>query len=94
LAFARARFAGNASVLPARELAERAGIAVEDGVLVDEYLATNVPDVFAAGDIGRWHDRYSDRRIRVEHWVVNARVRLPPPITRHGTPGQLSHSRQ
>ena len=59
-------------VNPAAELAENAGLDVDEGVLTDAALRTSDPDIYAAGDVARAYHPLIGTRLRVEHWA-NAR---------------------
>ena len=55
-------------VVPNVAFLEHSGLELENGVVVDERLATSAEGVWAAGDIANFHDPLFDRRRRIEHW--------------------------
>jgi NADPH-dependent 2,4-dienoyl-CoA reductase/sulfur reductase-like enzyme len=55
-------------VRPAIEVLTNSGLELGDGVLVNEYLQTSHPDIFAAGDVANYQDVLFAKRRRVEHW--------------------------
>jgi 3-phenylpropionate/trans-cinnamate dioxygenase ferredoxin reductase component len=55
-------------VLPRIELAARAGLAIDNGVVVDEHFRTSVPDIFAAGDVASVFHVGERRHLRIEQW--------------------------
>jgi NADPH-dependent 2,4-dienoyl-CoA reductase/sulfur reductase-like enzyme len=55
-------------VTPATEFLEGSGIALDDGVIVDERFRTSADGVFAVGDVARFHDPVFGHQRRIEHW--------------------------
>jgi NADPH-dependent 2,4-dienoyl-CoA reductase/sulfur reductase-like enzyme len=54
-------------VTPNTDLAKAAGLAVEDGIIVDHNLVTSLHGVYAAGDVARFASTVLGKRMRVEH---------------------------
>jgi NADPH-dependent 2,4-dienoyl-CoA reductase/sulfur reductase-like enzyme len=54
-------------IQPNVELAQAAGLKLENGIVVDEFLRTSHPDIYAAGDVAAFHSPALGKRIRVEH---------------------------
>ncbi|MCC5832426.1 MAG: FAD-dependent oxidoreductase [Chlamydiales bacterium] len=52
---------------PSTELAESAGLKVDNGINVDRQLQSSHPDIFAAGDVANFYNPYLEKRLRVEH---------------------------
>lgn len=55
-------------IVPNIELAEEAGLVIDNGVLVDEHLVTSDPDIFAAGDVANAYYPLFGTHLRLEHW--------------------------
>jgi NADPH-dependent 2,4-dienoyl-CoA reductase/sulfur reductase-like enzyme len=55
-------------VTPITEIAAAAGLKVENGILVNEFLETGATDVYAAGDSANYYDVLFGKQRRVEHW--------------------------
>jgi NADPH-dependent 2,4-dienoyl-CoA reductase/sulfur reductase-like enzyme len=55
-------------IVPNVELAQKAGLAIDNGVVVNEFLQSSHPDIYAAGDVANYLDPVFGKRRRVEHW--------------------------
>ena len=65
-------------IRPRLELAQEAGLAIDRGVLVNEYLQTSSPDIYAAGDAAQVYDPISERSIIDSLWgPAHEQVALP-----------------
>ncbi len=60
-------------LIPNADLAKAAGLAVDNGIVVNERLEASVPDVYAAGDVARFYSPVFERYLRVEHYDVAVR---------------------
>lgn len=56
-------------IRPNTELVDGAGVAVDDGIVVDELCRTSVDGIFAAGDVARHRHPVFGAHVRVEHWL-------------------------
>lgn len=55
-------------VAPVTDIFAGSGLAIDNGITVNEYLETSTPDILAAGDVANYQDVLFNKRRRVEHW--------------------------
>ncbi len=60
-------------LIPNTDLAQAAGLKVDNGIVVDEHLRSSALDVYAAGDVARFYAPVFERHLRVEHYDVAVR---------------------
>jgi 3-phenylpropionate/trans-cinnamate dioxygenase ferredoxin reductase component len=61
-------FVVGVGVIPRTGLAEAAGIALDNGIIVDQHLASGTAGVWAAGDVANVYHPVFETQIRLEHW--------------------------
>jgi NADPH-dependent 2,4-dienoyl-CoA reductase/sulfur reductase-like enzyme len=57
-------------VRPEVTLAEKGGLAIDRGIVVDDQFRTSMAGIWAAGDVARFPYAYTGEKVRIEHWVV------------------------
>ncbi len=76
-------------ITPNAALAEAAGLHVDNGVVVDEHLATSDPDVVAAGDVANAYYPHLHTHLRLEHWSAALNQAAVAAATMLGRDGRL-----
>jgi NADPH-dependent 2,4-dienoyl-CoA reductase/sulfur reductase-like enzyme len=81
-------------VTPVTDIAQAAGVTVENGIRVDEFLKTNVDGIYAAGDAANYHDLVYGKQRRVEHWdnAVNHGQYLARHLSGNASLSNTSHT--
>src|SRR5436309_13844302 len=84
-------------ILPEDQLPSAAGLRTDDGIVVDEFLRSSAPEIYAAGDVAKFHNPALGTRIRVEHednantmGQTEGRNRPGPPAPHHHLPYSYS----
>lgn len=55
-------------IMPETALAKQAGLTIDNGIVVNSFLQTSNPDIYAAGDNADFPYQVLDKRMRIEHW--------------------------
>lgn len=78
-------------IKPNVKLAQDAGVSVEDGIVVNEYLQTNVPNIYAAGDVANFYNVGLKKRTRVEHEDNANEMGMTAGLNMSGPPQPYNH---